>query len=271
MSARELTTQELLEMASLDALGLLEPEERKAFERAFRDAAPEVRAEIRREQTRLTAQQELLPDVEPSPDMRNRVLAAVRDAMTAVGGRDIVGSIAPAAWAIRRNVSPLWRAACIGFATATIVLLGVGFDLHQSYKDTLVQFQSGTLINEIRKLDVGAKFISLTLDENAYHVRFTPVASESKAEALLVMDADRREAVLVCRGLESLPSGEYHLTLVDPATQQASSLHRFETQGELLGQRVDASSLSIKPGMRIEIVAVSADGARSAPLLISTI
>ncbi len=269
MSARELTTQELLEMASLDALGLLEPEERKAFERAFRDAAPEVRAEIRREQSRLTSQHELLPDVEPPAGLRGRVLAAVSEAIGVVRGREVVGSIAPGAWALRRNVSPLWRAAAIGFATATIVLLGVGFDLHRSYRDTLVQFQSGTLIEEVRKLDVGAKFISLALDEDAHHVRFAPVSNDTGAEAILVMDADLREAILVCRGLDALPSGQYHLTLVDPATERAASHHRFETNGELMGQRVDA--FSMKPGMRIEIVAVSADGSRSTPVLTSAI
>jgi len=47
-----MTLQEMIELAILDAMGLLDEEERLAFELAFRAAAPPVQAQVRREQTR---------------------------------------------------------------------------------------------------------------------------------------------------------------------------------------------------------------------------
>ncbi|QYU70067.1 hypothetical protein J4558_08100 [Leptolyngbya sp. 15MV] len=43
---------DLLEMAVLDTLGLLDEQEQAAFEMAFRSAPPAVQAQVRREQTR---------------------------------------------------------------------------------------------------------------------------------------------------------------------------------------------------------------------------
>ena len=44
-----MTLQELIELAILDAMGLLDEEERLAFEVAFRASAPAVQAQVRRE------------------------------------------------------------------------------------------------------------------------------------------------------------------------------------------------------------------------------
>ena len=60
-----MTTHELLELASLDALGLLDADERESFERAFRAAAPAVQAQIRREQLRAPRSAMNSPAVDP--------------------------------------------------------------------------------------------------------------------------------------------------------------------------------------------------------------
>src|SRR5438105_666068 len=102
-----MNTHDLLEMASLDAMGLLDPEEREAFERAFRAAPPPLQAQIRREQLRFSAADDILPQVEPPLGLRARVIAAVREAMQTMAGR----RAAEAAPALRSAtaVSRFWR------------------------------------------------------------------------------------------------------------------------------------------------------------------
>lgn len=52
-------TQELIELAVLDAMGLLDEQEREAFDAAFDAAAPAIQAQVRREQTRLSVSEHL--------------------------------------------------------------------------------------------------------------------------------------------------------------------------------------------------------------------
>src|SRR5688572_23634462 len=112
-----MTTQELIELAVLDAMGLLDEEEREAFDGAFGAAAPAVQAQVRREQTRISLSQDLLPDVEPPAGLRSLVLEAVRKAMGQPAERRHrharlgMLTLMPA-----RQVSPMWRAASVGFA-----------------------------------------------------------------------------------------------------------------------------------------------------------
>ena len=79
-------TQELIELAVLDAMGLLDEAEREAFEAGFSSASPAVQAQVRREQTRLCLSEALLPDEEPPAGLRALVVEAVRKAMASVGG-----------------------------------------------------------------------------------------------------------------------------------------------------------------------------------------
>ena len=80
-------THELMEMASLDAMGLLDPTERETFELAFQAADPALQAQIRREQLRFSRMDDMLPKVSPPLGLRARVIAAVRGAMESVGSR----------------------------------------------------------------------------------------------------------------------------------------------------------------------------------------
>lgn len=110
-----MTLQELLEHAHLDALGQLDEREQAAFEAAFAVAPPSVKSQIRREQERWAPMEHLLPQVEPSPELRERVLDAVTAAMVAQGAGEL--SMRPS-----RRVAPAWRTASIGLTTAVLVL-----------------------------------------------------------------------------------------------------------------------------------------------------
>src|SRR5690606_2614363 len=111
-----MTTQELIELALLDAYGLLDETERAAFDAAFMASPPSVRARVRRGQTRLAKSDWLLPDVPPPAGLRAAVIEAARRAMAEVGGRErgvthAAGRVPP--MLPNRRVSPLWRAASL--------------------------------------------------------------------------------------------------------------------------------------------------------------
>ena len=77
----EAPIQELAELATLDAYGLLEAADQFRFEQAFLAAPPDVQAEIRRIQSDIALDESLLPDGQPSLAMRQRVLDRIQAAM----------------------------------------------------------------------------------------------------------------------------------------------------------------------------------------------
>ena len=70
---------ELLEMASLDALGMLEADEAAFFSRSFLEAPRMVQDEIRALQASIASDLQLVSDEEPPAFLRNKVIGAVLD------------------------------------------------------------------------------------------------------------------------------------------------------------------------------------------------
>jgi hypothetical protein len=68
---------ELLEMASLDALGMLEADEAAFFSRSFLEAPRMVQDEIRSLQASIASDLQLVSDEEPPAFLRNKVIGAV--------------------------------------------------------------------------------------------------------------------------------------------------------------------------------------------------
>lgn len=77
---------ELLELALVDALGLLDEVESARFERGFLAAPPGVQAEIRALQDRVAADRLLLSDDQPPASLRLRTLARVAAAIETQAG-----------------------------------------------------------------------------------------------------------------------------------------------------------------------------------------
>lgn len=226
-----MTTKELLEMASLDALGLLDEQERDEFERAFRSASPDVKDQLRREQSRFADLDRWLPAVEPPHTLKGRVMDAVREAITAVStpAPVIAGRITPALprwW----NAAPLWRAACIGFATASIVL--GGFFLYVSQKNE--QIANDALNNRLTALNsqAGGQYSKITLSKNYQRIVFDVVATDAAGkpltcQAVLHLDRETRQAVLQCKDLPS-GTGQYAVRIEGPNAASSIVLKRFQ-------------------------------------------
>jgi len=268
-----MTDRELLELASLDAMGLLDDDERRAFDEALRRASPAMQEHVRQEQRRLTALDGELPDVSPPASLRQRVLAAVREAMRSAPGRrrvaGVVGRVAPAEWTVRRNVSPLWRAACIGFATATVVLMAAGFQMRDSYEQALVAFRDREIADLITQ-QLGPGFVDKLLSPASTKVSFRPTDQAFSGKAAILVDPESQTAFLVCKDLPVL-EGSYRLVMVgqngqDGRDQSMRTLVRFESNGGLRGWLVQRQ---VEPGASLAILPPPTHDQADKPLLLS--
>ena len=97
-SPNPLTREDLLELAALDALDLLDEFDSAHYTRSFHDAPARVQDEIKQRQAELAADTTLLPEEGPTPSLRPRVLDAVPPHRGA--GLVALGSDPTGAWAV---------------------------------------------------------------------------------------------------------------------------------------------------------------------------
>ena len=224
-----MSTRELLELAALDAMGLLDDDERESFDTAFRSAPPEVQSRLRAEQARFANADHLLPPVDPPAGLRARVIAAVREAISSVRTSDddaVLASIGRP----QRSTAYMWRAACIGFATATVVLGVLYLGVNQQNSEMVARMESGTITEMIQDLGPRAREILMSPD-------VTPVAFErgtseihESVTAALYFDAVTGEALLLCEGLP-VADGTYTLTLRDSSGRERNLQTSLATGG----------------------------------------
>jgi len=141
-----LRREELIEQASLDALGLLDEFEAAHYARSFHAAPASVQEEIRRLQAAVTTDAALLADEDPPADLRAKVMGSVREAMdeearelkpiATIGTKSSRGSASGAtalgATALMERERPglklrvaermvsVWRAASVGLAASLV-------------------------------------------------------------------------------------------------------------------------------------------------------
>lgn len=257
----------LFEMAALDALGLLEAEERREFEDAFESASPALREQIRREQSRLTDLDDSLPKVSAPESLRDRVLQAVHQAMAAMAPArtsEVIAKIGSPAWPTRRAVSPIWRAACIGFATATVVLIAVGFYMRGRYDEGLQAFRDIDL-TQLMMQDLGSEFVDQLLSPGSLKVSFQPADNESQAKAMIFVDPETKTAYLVTRDLPQI-EGEYRLVVVDDFGEFDHTVASFQADGALNGTPLN---LNVSYGTPLAIFPPGRSTANPHPLLLS--
>lgn len=249
-----MTLHELLEAAQLDALGLLDPEEQEAFERAFTAAAPSVREQVRREQARLCRLEHILPDVQPENLLRDRVLRAVDAAARGESAdqpaqeselvrrlRHEAGRTSPELNP-RRRVSALWRAAAIGFAAAAVLLGVTTVQMRSEYDQLAVAIENDALMMELTK-QLGRDYVtSLLFEANTRRLTFSAVAPEFEGRAALFVNADWAQARLFCQNLPAQPGRVYRLVALDDQSRVIREFAEFESQGGVMGQSTTIDS-----------------------------
>lgn len=209
-----MNSHELLELASLDAMGLLDAEERESFERAFRAAPPELQAQVRREQLRISRMDELLPAVEPPIGLRARVLAVVREAIANVAPIKLAAEGAAPALQPVRGVSRLWRAAAVGSLAAAIVLGFSTLRIRADYQ-ALEETMASNATSDMFLREFGPRFDSAFFDSNTKLVAFSnPSAAGRAGKAAMLVDPVNRRAQLFTKDMAAI-EGDYELVAVN--------------------------------------------------------
>jgi hypothetical protein len=244
-----MTIQELLENAQLDALGLLDEQDRDAFDRAF-DAAPvPLQAQIRQEQARLCRVDALLPQVDlPDslwPKVRDAVVLAQQNAAAeALGGSAVLARAAgqPVGHAAGRDARPLpmtratgvhraWRAATIGLATAAVVLGGVLVHVRTTADEQIRSASEGLLAQ--KTVDTfGAEYLNGQLFSKETLRYVMNAESAVRGEASVFTNPTWKTAMLYCQ----TPAAEGHtlrLVELDDAGNIVRQFDEFESKGSL--------------------------------------
>lgn len=246
-----MNTHELIEYTMLHALGLLEDDERQAYEAAF-DAAPKpVQLRVREEARRMADLGDLIPEVEPSDELRDVVVAAVRAAMredenesriaqqtteaSPVIGRIDSSTPAPARatsqprLSTSRRVHRVWRVAAVGFAAASIAMGVVMINIQQ----TMQQAQRSALVDNLYD-QIGAKYLESTIfDANTQRVALTATDSQSKAVAAVWYNPDWSSARLFVKNLASEQNKTLRLVVLDENDNIVEVIKTFTPTGEL--------------------------------------
>lgn len=243
-----MTTQQLIENTVLYTLGMLDEHEQAAYESALTAAPAEARARIIAEARRMADLGDLLPDEQPSPELRDMVIAAVRAGMReqeveqrvastlpAIAGRITPESASPRRYSQpsiprSRGVHPAWRAAAIGLTGATIALTVLSSNV-RNLQHTAAE---GARIAEFYNT-TGAEFVNSALfDANTRRVTLTPASTDTAGVASVWHNPDWGSARLFVKNLRAQPGDEpYRLVVLDADGNIVREVAEFRPTGEL--------------------------------------
>lgn len=252
------SSRDLFEMASLDALGLLDDAERRDFESAFAAAPSALKAQLRAQQGLMASLEDTLPDVVPPASLRARVLAAVAGAISVTRLHDsgrVLPNILPS-----RGVNRVWRAAAIGFAAAAVVFGVTTLQMQSEYRTLDQAFRSNAATDHFIR-EFGPRFEQLLMAPQTQVVKFAsperpaPGTASPNSMAVLLMDPTTRTGQFLARDLPTQP-GRFKLVVLDaqgrqvgdavlnisPAPRIAAAVHDFALPdgGSLALQHVGA-------------------------------
>ncbi len=283
-----MNTHELIESTMLHSMGLLDDTEREAYEAAFAVAPAPVQEDVRREARRMADLGDLLPDTEPTAELRSMVLAAVRAAMreeeneariaqvsmAQVANSSVIAKISADTAAPARatsqpklssspRVNRIWRLAAIGSAAAAIALGVVTIQIQQTFN----QAQSHALVASLYDT-IGAQYLEATIfDANTQRVAMTS-QNNTSAVAAIWTNPDWNTARLFVNNLASESNEPYRLVVLDSEGNIVREIATFSPNGKFQDFDVDVNlaterNLAIYPAMVQDIENAS-------PILISS-
>ncbi len=232
---------ELLELAGIDALGLLDEEDHAAFVAGLESAPATLRELIIAEQARVAAEGLLLPDAEPGDALRRRVLGRItagiesgRRAEEPAPARAVSHTRAdrpsrPPRLQRARRVSPAWRISSISLAVAVVVLSVLHVQLKQEFDDVRDGAQISMLIGAVGVDDIEATLF----DASSRRYQFTPVGDVGRARAMLWHLPDNGKARLYIANFPTVTG--YRLVVLGDDDRPIEELASFEADGLLSG------------------------------------
>ncbi len=262
----EITMTELVELATLDAFGLLPPADAVKFERAFMAVSMDVQSELRRIQDELATEDSILPEIEPSATLRSRVLAAVAETIEAESDHlaplatiGITGTTNPwleepgvhsadasrAAPSASGNMRPLasvwtWRMAALILLGVAVSLAIFGSDAYRHSKLIANAYTGKITLDDIESR-IGPQFNEFVSNPNCHHYY---LASDTGSGLLRVaVNENTGEAFVFGLDLDpTIGSGELRLVSVDGSVH---SLAIINTDQTVVGQSLGIVDLSL--------------------------
>lgn len=284
-----MNTHELIESTMLHALGLLEDAEREAYEAAFSAAPEPIQLRVRDEARRMADLGDLVPEVQPSEEMRSMVLAAVRAAMreeeneariahSSALPNPVIGRIDSNRVSARATSQPklsssprvhrIWRISAVGFAAASIALGVITIQMQQTFE----QAQSRALVANLYDT-IGAKYLESTIfDASTQRVALTSLNSSTDSNTTAVAavwtNPDWDTARLFVKNLAAENDQPFRLVVLDKDGNVFREIATFSPNGEFQDFDVDVNltterNLAIYPTMAEDIQNAS-------PLLVSS-
>lgn len=248
--------QQLLEHAHLDALGMLEPGEQAEFHHALASAPASVRTHIREEQARVADISHLLPDVEPSPDLRERVLAAVAAQISAQLLAEAAAEQQPDLYEMRRpeRVSRRWRAAAIGLVGACGVL-AIAFINVLAINGQIKKSMAVLDLPREVTIGLGSEHTSDVLfGDSTRRDRFVAVG-DAAGEISVLHGASWDAGILSYRGIASEPGAELRLVALDAEGRIVERIATLESVDERQIRSLRVESRFLREGVRLAVVA----------------
>lgn len=257
---RKMTRKELLELAGLDALGLLDEYEAAAYTRSYEDAPATVQDEIRRLQADVVTDERLLPSDEPDQLLRQRVLEFVSEAMDREAAPlATIGRPRPVVAESNGRIQSgqFWRAASFVLAGAGLALAYLFTDAYQSSNE----LTKAALYDDTAKLEVllepSAKDFLLD-DSRKIVMRAVPRTETYRASLLVNEEAGK---VLVVMDELPLTEGNGYILQVVLQNGDLEQLGAFRSMGRFGGQRIEDVSAHVLASAAIWQIADAATGA----------
>lgn len=254
-----MTRTELIELAALDSLGLLDQYETALYTRSFHDASAAVQSEIRDLQAQIVVHLGELSDEEPSPELRNRVLKAVAKAIEldspaplASIGRGI-DDYDPRFDDPRKDRKPerellssrrlafsgqFWRAACFVLLGVVVVCVFGLVHIWRSHNDLTMAAVSSNTHEQLERL-IGPTVKDYLQSPDTVRVVMTAnngSCSDCWANLLILEDSD--QALFITEGLPELNAGQTYQLRVRHEDGRTTTIDRITAGTMLAGHRI---------------------------------
>jgi len=248
MTAPEMTSrEELLKLAALDVFGLLDEYESEIFNRSFHHAPAAVQDEIIALQAELASDTSLLPDEQPDPSLRERVLERVMQAV-----EDEAVKLAPIAQIGRGKRSPgddamivnqrslqraawVWRAASFVLAASLLITLFLLVGVLQESREFAELVYSNEQQQKLREY-LGDDIDDYIGNPNVVSVALPLHAEDYRGMVDIHLNERQSSALVITRGL---PKGEYKLRIRIDDEQPPIVVRSFESNDFYSHFRVD--------------------------------
>lgn len=264
--------QTLLENAHLEALGLLDEQERAAFDAAFAASPPAIQAHVRDEQARWAQLDFLLPSVEIPFDLRDRVLDRVRAEIIAaeaaaasiasgggfggIYGNVYGGTSDPYQMQSSKRVTPMWRAGAIGLLGVVGVLAAAFLNvlsINSQMRTGMTDFGAPREI--LSALDGQDRINDVLFDARTSLTVFSTVSADFAGQASIRTNPDWSTATVNVQNLPELATGEsYRLVIVDDSDKVMTELAEFGA-GKKSRTTASVSNSQLRAGTRLAIIA----------------